>query len=185
MGMRVLWFEKRHGLFSDPRVAGMPGAAGDDRGRMICRPLPGGGTGRDQVWRGKTLGLARVGPSPPGAGRRRSREGDRRDAVGGVPALAVRGGRADAGTGRPGDCAVDAAIRHMATAAKTELVILPIEDALGLAGAAEPARAPPRTMPIRTGGGGWMARRPTCSMTRALPPGWPALDEARSRTAHR
>jgi 4-alpha-glucanotransferase len=124
LGMRVLWFEKRHGLFLDPRSWTKPAAAMTSTHDLAT--VAGWWTGRDLEWRGR-MGLS--GGPERHAVEEAERVTDRAAlwaafeysgaARGPMPPIAS-----------PAE-AVDTAIRHMATAA-CDLVIVPIEDALGL-----------------------------------------------------
>ncbi len=124
LGMRVLWFEKRHGLFTDPR--GWTRGAAAMTSTHDLATVAGWWAGRDLEWRGK-LGVS--GDPAHHAREEQDRVADRQAlwaafqhsgaAHGPAPAL-------DAG-----DEVADAAVRHLATAA-CELVILPIEDVLAL-----------------------------------------------------
>ena len=124
LGMRVLWFEKKHGLFLDPQ--GWTRAAAAMTSTHDLATVAGWWSGRDLAWRGQ-LGLA--GSPANQAYEEAERITDR-------AALwnAFRhSGAAEGLAPEPGDTAgaVDAAIRHLATA-NCDLVILPIEDALAL-----------------------------------------------------
>ena len=122
LGMRVLWFEKLYGLFADPRGWTREAAA-----MTSTHDLPtvaGWWSGRDLEWR-RQMGLA--GGPEADAREQDERAGDRQ-------ALWTAFRHSGAATGNaPADAApvVDAAARHLATSA-CELVILPIEDALGV-----------------------------------------------------
>lgn len=124
MGMRVLWFEQVHGLFTDPRGWSPTAAA-----MTSTHDLPtvaGWWTGRDLEWRRKIHGAPDAGAETLDADAR-VRE---RDALW----SALKHSRAADGPApapdNPGPV-VDATIRHLATAG-CEMAILPLEDALGL-----------------------------------------------------
>lgn len=124
LGMRVLWFEKKHGFFTDPRGWTREAAAMTSTHDLAT--VAGWWRGRDLEWRGE-LGLS------GGAERHAVEEAERvTDRAALWDAFTHRG----AATGPqpppsdPGP-ALDAATRHLAGAA-CDLVILPIEDALGL-----------------------------------------------------
>ena len=123
LGMRVLWFEKRQGTFSAPRTWSKAAAA-----MTSTHDLPtvaGWWSGRDLQWRG-TLGLS--GDSQ--ASEEQDRVADRRA----LWAAFNESGAADGEAPAEDETApvVDAALRHLATSA-CDLVIIPIEDALGAA----------------------------------------------------
>lgn len=125
MGMRVLWFEKKHGLFTNPR--GWTAEAAAMSSTHDLPTIAGWWKGRDLDWRGR-LSLA------GGPGRQHAEEDERvadRDAL--WAAFRFSGAAPDTPPPPPGDTepVVDAAIRHLAGAA-CELLVLPIEDALGL-----------------------------------------------------
>jgi 4-alpha-glucanotransferase len=124
LGMRVLWFEKRHGLFLDPRAWTKPAAAMTSTHDLAT--VAGWWTGRDLEWRGK-LGLS-GGPERHDA-EAAERVQDRAALWAAFEYSGAAQGPAP-GIDEPATV-VDTAIRHMATAA-CDLVILPIEDALGL-----------------------------------------------------
>ena len=125
LGMRVLWFEKFFGQFLDPR-----GWTPEAAAMTSTHDLPtvaGWWSGRDLTWR-RSMNLA--GGAEAEAREAAEREADR-------AALWSAFEHSGAATGPAPDIAatagvVDAAVRHLATAS-CELVILPIEDALGLA----------------------------------------------------
>ncbi len=124
LGMRVLWFEKRHGLFLDPR--GWSKAATAMTSTHDLATVAGWWSGRDLEWRG---GMGVSGGPDRHAAEEAERITDREAlwaafkysgaAQGPTPALDAT------------DDVADAAIRHLATAA-CDLMILPIEDVLGL-----------------------------------------------------
>jgi 4-alpha-glucanotransferase len=124
LGMRVLWFEKKHGLFLDPRTWTRSAAAMTSTHDLAT--VAGWWAGRDLEWRGR-LGVS-GGPEHQ-AEEEAERIGDRKAlwaafehsgaASGPVPPLDAT------------DDVADAAVRHLSTAA-CELLILPAEDALGL-----------------------------------------------------
>jgi 4-alpha-glucanotransferase len=125
LGMRVLWFEKRHGLFLDPR--GWTKAAAAMTSTHDLATVAGWWTGRDLEWRGR-MGLS-GGPE-----RHAAEEAERITDRAALWAAFEFSGAAQSPIPpieEPAEV-VDTAIRHMATAA-CDLVILPIEDALGLA----------------------------------------------------
>ena len=122
LGMRVLWFEKRHGMFDAPRAWSKAAAA-----MTSTHDLPtvaGWWSGRDLQWRGK-LGLSGDHQS----GEEQERVTDRRALWAAFKHSGAADGEAPA-EDRTGPVA-DAALRHLATAA-CDLVIIPVEDALGL-----------------------------------------------------
>ena len=124
LGMRVLWFEKRHGLFTDP-AAWTPCAAA----LTSTHDLPtvaGWWAGRDLEWRTK-LNLA-------GGPENQAREDAERPADRNALWAAFQYSGAATGPAPPPDAGADvadAAARHMGRAA-CDLVLLPIEDALAL-----------------------------------------------------
>ncbi len=124
LGMRVLWFERRHGLFTDPRAWTRKAAA-----MTSTHDLPtvaGWWSGRDLEWRGR-LGLS-------GGPENQAREEAERTADRATMWAAFCHSGAARDPAPPEGAAtevVDAALKHLATAA-CDLVILPIEDALGL-----------------------------------------------------
>ena len=124
LGMRVLWFEKKDGWFLDPRTWAPEAAA-----MTSTHDLPtvaGWWSGRDLEWRAQ-LGLA---GGPEGD----AREGNERVADREALWAAFRHrGTAHGDMPPPSDPepVVDASVRHVAGSA-CDLVILPIEDALGL-----------------------------------------------------
>lgn len=124
LGMRVLWFEKKHGLFTDPRGWTREAAAMTSTHDLAT--VAGWWRGRDLEWRG-ALGLS-------GGSERHAREEAERvaDRAALWAAFTLRGA-ASGPMPPPSDPgpALDAATRHLAGAA-CDLVILPIEDALGL-----------------------------------------------------
>jgi 4-alpha-glucanotransferase len=124
LGMRVLWFEKLHGLFLDPRAWTKPATAMTSTHDLAT--VAGWWTGRDLEWRSR-LGLA--GGPDRDAAEQAERTTDRAALW---AAFNYSGAATDPmpATNDP-EPVVDAAARHMATAA-CDLVILPIEDALGL-----------------------------------------------------
>ena len=124
LGMRVLWFEKKHNLFTDPRTWTRAAAAMSSTHDLAT--IAGWWQARDLHWRG-SLGIS-------GGADNHTRE--ERERVTDRAALWAAFRHSGAATGpapAPSDPvpAVDAAIRHLATAA-CDLVILPIEDALAL-----------------------------------------------------
>ncbi len=124
LGMRVLWFEKRHGLFLDPRSWTKSAVAMTSTHDLST--VAGWWAGRDLEWRGR-LGVS------GGAERQAEEEVER---ITDRTALWAAFQHSGAATGpAPAldatDDVADAAVRHLATAA-CDLVILPIEDALGL-----------------------------------------------------
>ncbi len=123
LGMRVLWFEKLHGLFTDP-AAWSPRAAAMSSTHDLST-VSGWWQGRDLDWR-RRLDIA---GGPDNQAREEQERIVDRDALW----AAMQFSGAAPATPAPADPepVVDAAIRHLATAA-CDLVILPIEDALGL-----------------------------------------------------
>ena len=122
LGMRVLWFEKRHGLFTDPRR--WTGAAAGMTSTHDLPTVAGWWSGRDLQWRGE-LGLS---------GGAENQEREERERVADREALWAAFHHSGAASGpapTDGGTVADAAVRHLATAA-CDLVILPIEDALAL-----------------------------------------------------
>ncbi len=124
MGMRVLWFEKQYGLFQPPRDWTKEAA-----GMTSTHDLPtvaGWWSGRDLEWR-RSMDLS---GGPDGAAREAAERLTDRDAMW---AAFNQSGAATGPAPAPTDPlpAVDAAVRHLATAA-CDLLILPVEDALGL-----------------------------------------------------
>jgi len=124
-GMRVLWFERA-------ADAGFTAPATWDRGATAMSSthdlatVAGWWRGRDLDWRGK-LGL--LGDDGKLAHERSERAHDRELLWAAMVASGAAEGAPPAAD-QPGG-AVDAAVRHLATAA-CELVMLPMEDALGL-----------------------------------------------------
>ena len=124
LGMRVLWFEKQHNLFTDPRSWTRAAAAMTSTHDLAT--VAGWWSGRDLQWRSR-LGVS--GGPEKHAQEESERIHDRTTlwaalqhsgaAEGPVPPLDAT------------DDVADAAIRHLATAA-CDLVIIPIEDALAL-----------------------------------------------------
>ena len=124
LGMRVLWFEKRHGLFLDPR--GWSKAAAAMTSTHDLATVAGWWSGRDLEWRGR-MGVS--GGPEHHAAEAAERITDREALW-----AAFRHSGAAEGPTPPltaTDDVADAAVRHLATAA-CDLIILPIEDALGL-----------------------------------------------------
>lgn len=124
LGMRVLWFEKRHGLFLDPRHWSNAAAAMTSTHDLAT--VAGWWTSRDLAWRGR-LGLS-GGPE-----RHAIEEVERVTDRTALWAAMQHSGAATGPAPAPDDPApvLDAATRHLATAA-CDLLVLPIEDALGL-----------------------------------------------------
>ena len=122
LGMRVLWFEKQNGLFTDPRSWTKAAAAVTSTHDLPT--VAGWWSGRDLEWRGD-LGLS------GGPARQAKEEAERVADREALWAAFSHSGAADGPC--PADAApvLDAAARHLAGAA-CDLVILPIEDALGL-----------------------------------------------------
>ena len=124
LGMRVLWFEKLHGLFLDPRSWSKAAAAMTSTHDLAT--VAGWWTGRDLEWRGR-LGVS------GGAAGQEAEESERVRDRAALWAAFEHSGAAQGPIPAPHatDAVADAAVRHMATAS-CDLVILPIEDALGL-----------------------------------------------------
>lgn len=124
MGMRVLWFEQLHGLFTDPRGWSQTAAA-----MTSTHDLPtvaGWWSGRDLDWRRQARAAAEPDTEMHEA-KVRERE---RSAL--WSAL-VHSQAADGPAPDPQDPGpvVDATVRHLATAG-CDMAILPLEDALAL-----------------------------------------------------
>jgi 4-alpha-glucanotransferase len=118
LGLRVLWFERAHGLYTDPTTWTHAAAA-----TTSTHDLPtvrGWWSGRDLDWQ-EQLGLA--GPAP-----REQRRQERRA----LWAAFEYAGVAPAGVPAEDDAtaAVDAAVRHVARAA-SQLALVPLEDLAG------------------------------------------------------
>ena len=124
LGMRVLWFEKQHGSFDDPRTWSKAAAAMTSTHDLAT--VAGWWSGRDLQWRGK-LGLS--GDADHHAHEERERVQDRQA----LWAAFRRSGAAEGAAPPAGDTGPvdDAALKHLATAG-CDLVIIPVEDALGL-----------------------------------------------------
>ena len=131
LGMRVLWFEKRHGLFLDPRSWTKTAAAMTSTHDLAT--VAGWWTGRDLEWRGK-LGIS--GSAEQQGAEEEERVTDRLALWSAFEYSGAADSPMPPATGS--QAVVDAAVRHMATAA-CDLVILPIEDAPRIGRAAEPA----------------------------------------------
>ena len=125
LGMRVLWFEKAHNLFTDPRSWSRSAAAMTSTHDLAT--IAGWWSGHDLAWRSQ-LGVA--GDANGAEQEAQERITDRAA----LWAALHHSGAAQGEAPPPSNPApvVDAALRHMATAA-CELVIVPAEDALGLA----------------------------------------------------
>ena len=124
LGMRVLWFEKEDGRFTAPQ-RWTPEAAGMTSTHDLST-VAGWWTGRDLTWRG-SLGIS------GGADRQAREEAERVADRAALWEAMQDSGAADGPAPDPSlpEPVVDAAARHLAAAA-CQLVILPIEDALGL-----------------------------------------------------
>ena len=124
LGMRVLWFEKRHNLFTDPRSWTRAAAAMTSTHDLAT--VAGWWTGRDLEWRGK-LGVS-GGPE-----KQAQEEAERVRDRGTLWAAFHHSGAAAGPVPAAGatDEVADAAVRHLATAA-CDLVIIPVEDVLAL-----------------------------------------------------
>ena len=125
LGMRVLWFEKRHNLFTDPRSWTRAAAAMTSTHDLAT--VAGWWTGRDLEWRGK-LGVS-------GGPEKQAQEEAERVRDRGTLWAAFHHSGAAAGpvpAAEATDEVADAAVRHLATAA-CDLVIIPVEDVLALA----------------------------------------------------
>ena len=124
LGMRVLWFEKAHNLFTDPRSWSRAAAAMTSTHDLAT--IAGWWSGHDLAWRTQ-LGVS--GDADGAAHEAQERITDRAA----LWAALHHSGAAQGEAPPPSNPApvVDAAIRHLATAA-CELVIVPAEDALGL-----------------------------------------------------
>ena len=123
LGMRVLWFEKKYGMFLDPRSW-----TKDAAGMTSTHDLPtvaGWWSGRDLEWR-RSMNLA--GGPEADAREAAERAEDKRALWSAFEHSGAARGPAPTEAGP----VVDAAVRHLGTAA-CDLVILPMEDALGLA----------------------------------------------------
>ncbi len=123
-GMRVLWFERGEDGFTAPATWDAGAMAMSSTHDLAT--IAGWWRGRDLDWRGK-LGL--IGDDAKIAGATSDRDRDRESLWGAMRAS----GAAEGGPPAPDQpsAVVDAAVRHLATSA-CELVMLPMEDALGL-----------------------------------------------------
>ncbi len=124
LGMRVLWFEKAHNLFTDPRSWSRSAAAMTSTHDLAT--IAGWWSGHDLAWRSQ-LGVS--GDEGGAAQEAAERITDRTT----LWAAMQHSGAAQGEPPPPSNPAavVDASLRHMATAA-CDLVIVPAEDALGL-----------------------------------------------------
>ena len=118
-GLRVLWFEREHGLYVDP--GRWPAHAVATTTTHDLPTVRGWWSGRDLDWQ------ARLGrPERVVSGQRHQREQERR-------ALWAAFGHAGVASGPPpddGDAVVDAAVKHVARA-RSELAVVPLEDLAG------------------------------------------------------
>ena len=122
LGMRVLWFERHGGLFTEPSTWTRSAV-----GMTTTHDLPtvaGWWAGRDDEWRDK-LGLSGADAASVRAERQQDRQAlwnaFRHNGAAGGPAPPLEDGAAVA----------DAATRHVGSAA-CELVIIPVEDVLAV-----------------------------------------------------
>ena len=173
LGMRVLWFERDERALHRARAPGRAAAAA----MTSTHDLPTAGR---LVGRAATSMARQARPRRrPGEARRKEGHERFRDRF----ALWDDDAGSGAAQGDPppdddGETFADAATRHVAGAA-CDLAIIPIEDALALAGAAQPARhdgrAAPELAPPPAGPGSRPARTDPAS-----PPAWPPSPQART-----
>ena len=124
LGMRVLWFERYGPLFTNPRAWTAAAAAMTSTHDLAT--VAGWWAGRDLQWRG-SLGIS--GGSENHVREQQERIEDRKTLWSAMEFSGAAFGHPPAP--EDADSIVDAATRHIATAA-CDLIILPIEDALAL-----------------------------------------------------